>query len=123
MGLDRHNPHHHSAPTGRQSSDDEDGKLPYPLKHKLFLLLDTPHPKGNDWRMLATKLGLEARIFQMQTARNPTLEVLQDFEKMDRAVGDLEETLRDMKRSDAADVVRQFIDGNSNQDEISNQEE
>lgn len=118
MGLDRNKPHHQSAPGGRQSSDDEDGKMPYPLKHKLFLLLDTPHPKGNDWRMLATKLGLEARIFQMQTARNPTLEVLQDFEKMDRAVGDLEVILRDMKRSDAADVVKQFIDSNSNYHEI-----
>ncbi|XP_072031042.1 LOW QUALITY PROTEIN: uncharacterized protein [Amphiura filiformis] len=105
-GLDRNNPHQHSVPImSRQldASDEEEDEnaLPYSLKRKLFLLLDSHRPKGNDWRMLATKLGLGDKMLEIETKVNPTLEVLKYFENMNKPVDELEEHLRTMNRCDA----------------------
>ena len=118
--LDQHNitrddPHHQSAPAKRlDSTEDGESDLPYQLKRHLFLLLDTNNQQGNDWRMLASKLGLDAMIFHIGTKVNPTLEVLRYFETMGQPVSKLEKHLRDMDRSDAADVVSKYIEVQSN---------
>ncbi|XP_038073139.1 uncharacterized protein LOC119741456 [Patiria miniata] len=113
-------PHARSVPSRSRAADAlllkaSDGSLqhnmlPFAIKRDLFLLLDPKLPSGNDWRMLASQLGLDAMIYYFDMQINPTMEVLKAFEIMNRPLSELEEQLRLLGRDDAADVVKMHLE-------------
>lgn len=74
-------------------------------RQRLCSLLDPPDPMGNDWCMLAVKLGLTARVPEMD-ALGSTARLLDAFSKVpDSTVGALVRKLRALGRTDAVETV------------------
>lgn len=87
-------------------------KLPARTKRRLRSLLDPPSARGDDWRALATRLGVDRYATWFATKSSPTSYILELWECRERApaaaaVAALASTLRRMNRDDAADALLQ----------------
>lgn len=85
-------------------------RLPRPVRARLCTSLDPPRPAGNDWRLLAAKLGVDGYINFFATKPSPTDQILDLWEarcREDSAVSTLVHLLREMGRNDAVAVLEQ----------------
>ncbi|XP_071829843.1 netrin receptor UNC5B-b-like isoform X2 [Apostichopus japonicus] len=85
-------------------------RLPRPVRARLCTSLDPPRPVGNDWRLLAAKLGVDGYINFFATKPSPTDQILDLWEarcREDSAVATLTHLLREMGRNDAVAVLEQ----------------
>ncbi|KAK7479067.1 hypothetical protein BaRGS_00029659 [Batillaria attramentaria] len=86
---------------GREAGD----VFPHELKLKLRLKLDPVCVFGNDWRMLASMVGLDSCIPWLTTQDSPTMKVLTHMENRKMDLACLHRFLHEMGRLDAASIV------------------
>ncbi|XP_071808505.1 netrin receptor UNC5C-like isoform X2 [Asterias amurensis] len=87
-------------------------RLSRPFRAQLCTLLDPPRSRGNDWRMLASKLGVDGYINYFAIKPSPTDQILDLWEARHReegAVLDLARVLQEMGRQDALAVVEKQL--------------
>ncbi|XP_035659818.1 uncharacterized protein LOC118404683 [Branchiostoma floridae] len=83
--------------------------IPHKLRTHLCIKLDPLKERGDDWRSLASDLGLDELIEYFGSKGNPTELVLQEFEKSEKTLKDLWGILIGMGRPDAASLVQMYI--------------
>ncbi|GBP72053.1 Netrin receptor UNC5B [Eumeta japonica] len=84
-------------------------KLSARVKRQLCAVLDPPNARGNDWRALAARLGVDRYTTWFATKSSPTEHILELWECRDRGPGataGLAAALRQMDRHDAADLLQ-----------------
>ncbi|XP_063890343.1 netrin receptor UNC5C-like isoform X3 [Helicoverpa armigera] len=83
-------------------------KLSARIKRQLCAILDPPNARGNDWRALAARLGVDRYTTWFATKSSPTEAILELWECRERGAGAtaaLAAALRQMDRHDAADLL------------------
>ncbi|XP_004924806.1 netrin receptor UNC5C isoform X2 [Bombyx mori] len=83
-------------------------KLSGKIKRQLCAILDPPNARGNDWRALASRLGVDRYTTWFATKSSPTEAILELWECRERhpgAIPALATALRQMDRHDAADLL------------------
>lgn len=112
-GIEHQNYHHSNMQSTATASFETPTKvfrLPRPVRARLCTSLDPPRPAGNDWRLLAAKLGVDGYINYFATKPSPTDQILDLWEarcREDSAVATLTHLLREMGRNDAVAVLEQ----------------
>ncbi|KAJ0179671.1 hypothetical protein K1T71_004262 [Dendrolimus kikuchii] len=84
-------------------------KLSARLKRQLCSILDPPNARGNDWRALASRLGVDRYTTWFATKSSPTEAILELWECRERspgAIASLAAAFRQMERHDAADLLQ-----------------
>ncbi|XP_073951787.1 netrin receptor UNC5C-like isoform X1 [Choristoneura fumiferana] len=84
-------------------------KLSGRIKRQLCAILDPPNARGNDWRALAARLGVDRYTTWFATKSSPTETILELWECRERGPGAtaaLAAALRQMERHDAADLLQ-----------------
>ncbi|XP_068630442.1 netrin receptor UNC5C-like isoform X2 [Battus philenor] len=84
-------------------------KLSARTKRQLCAILDPPNARGNDWRALASRLGVDRYTTWFATKSSPTEAILELWECRERGPGataSLAAALRQMDRHDAADLLQ-----------------
>ncbi|XP_063378889.1 netrin receptor UNC5C-like isoform X1 [Cydia fagiglandana] len=84
-------------------------KLSARVKRQLCAILDPPNARGNDWRALAARLGVDRYTTWFATKSSPTETILELWECRERGPGAtaaLAAALRQMERHDAADLLQ-----------------
>ncbi|VVD04806.1 unnamed protein product [Leptidea sinapis] len=84
-------------------------KLSVRVKRQLCGILDPPNARGNDWRALASRLGVDRYTTWFATKSSPTEAILELWECRERgpgAISSLATALRQMDRHDAADLLQ-----------------
>ncbi|XP_026751086.2 netrin receptor UNC5C-like isoform X2 [Galleria mellonella] len=84
-------------------------KLSARIKRQLCAILDPPNARGNDWRALAARLGVDRYTTWFATKSSPTEAILELWECRERGPGataGLAAALRQMDRHDAADLLQ-----------------
>ncbi|XP_045524573.1 netrin receptor UNC5B-like isoform X1 [Pieris brassicae] len=84
-------------------------KLNVRIKRQLCSILDPPNARGNDWRALASRLGVDRYTTWFATKSSPTEAILELWECRERgpaAISSLATALRQMDRHDAADLLQ-----------------
>ncbi|XP_063821134.1 netrin receptor UNC5B-like isoform X1 [Ostrinia nubilalis] len=84
-------------------------KLSARIKRQLCAILDPPNARGNDWRALASRLGVDRYTTWFATKSSPTEAILELWECRERGPGataSLATALRQMDRHDAADLLQ-----------------
>ncbi|XP_072940958.1 netrin receptor UNC5B-like isoform X2 [Epargyreus clarus] len=84
-------------------------KLNARIKRQLCAILDPPNARGNDWRALASRLGVDRYTTWFATKSSPTEAILELWECRERgptATNSLATALRQMDRHDAADLLQ-----------------
>ncbi|CAG4976841.1 unnamed protein product [Colias eurytheme] len=84
-------------------------KLSVRIKRQLCAILDPPNARGNDWRALASRLGVDRYTTWFATKSSPTEAILELWECRERgpgAISSLATALRQMDRHDAADLLQ-----------------
>lgn len=87
-------------------------RLPKQARKEICSLLDPPTNRGNDWRMLAQKLGVDRYIAYFATKASPTDNIIDLWECRNReisALSDLTAILRSMGRGDAVSVLERTL--------------
>lgn len=87
--------------------------IPYNLRRELILLLDPNSVLGNDWRVLAEALGVDAQIPMLRTRCNPTDCLLEEVEHQGKSLDWLADVLEERRRLDAASVIREHVNSAS----------
>ncbi|XP_078665804.1 uncharacterized protein LOC144908146 [Branchiostoma floridae x Branchiostoma belcheri] len=83
--------------------------IPHKLRTQLCIKLDPPKYCGDDWRSLASELGLDELIEYFSSKENPTELVLQEFDKTGKTLKDLRAILIGIGRPDAAYLVQEHL--------------
>ncbi|XP_078585771.1 uncharacterized protein LOC144867593 [Branchiostoma floridae x Branchiostoma japonicum] len=83
--------------------------IPHKLRKQLCIKLDPLKQCGDDWRSLASDLGLDELIEYFDSKGNPTELVLQEFDKSEKTLKDLWGILIGIGRPDAASLVDEYI--------------
>lgn len=84
-------------------------KLSARIKRQLCSILDPPNARGNDWRALTSRLGVDRYTTWFATKSSPTEAILELWECRERGAGAtaaLAAALRQMDRHDAADLLQ-----------------
>ncbi|XP_041976434.1 netrin receptor UNC5C-like isoform X2 [Aricia agestis] len=95
--------------TGASECAESPFKLSGRVKRQLCAILDPPNARGNDWRALAAKLGVDRYTTWFATRSSPTEAILELWECRERGPGAtsaLAAALRQMDRHDAADLLQ-----------------
>ncbi|XP_052738335.1 netrin receptor UNC5C isoform X2 [Bicyclus anynana] len=95
--------------TGVNECAESPFKLSVRLKRQLCAILDPPNARGNDWRALAARLGVDRYTTWFATKSSPTEAILELWECRERgpgAVASLAGALRQMDRHDAAELLQ-----------------
>ncbi|XP_078664550.1 netrin receptor unc-5-like [Branchiostoma floridae x Branchiostoma belcheri] len=87
--------------------------IPHKLRTQLCIKLDPPKYCGDDWRSLASELGLDDLIEYFSSKENPTELVLQEFDKTGKTLKDLRDILMGIGRPDAASLVQEQLQTSS----------
>lgn len=85
-------------------------RIPQDLRLKLRLLLDPSCPFGNNWKFLASAMGLDSSIRYLSTFESPTEELMDILEQNMNSLDDLRVYLQDIDRLDAMKEVEDFIE-------------
>nr|BAN15045.1 netrin receptor Unc-5v1 [Hemicentrotus pulcherrimus] len=83
--------------------------LSKPVRTALCQCLDIPQPKGNDWKLLATKLGVDGYLNFFGIKPSPTDQILDMWEARDSEEGALMRlagAFQEMGRHDAVTIVQ-----------------
>ncbi|CAG9560766.1 unnamed protein product [Danaus chrysippus] len=94
--------------TGVNECAESPFKLSVRVKRQLCAILDPPNARGNDWRALAARLGVDRYTTWFATKSSPTEAILELWECRERGPGataSLAAALRQMERHDAADLL------------------
>ncbi|XP_045765198.1 netrin receptor UNC5B-like isoform X2 [Maniola jurtina] len=95
--------------TGVNECAESPFKLSVRVKRQLCGILDPPNARGNDWRALAARLGVDRYTTWFATKSSPTEAILELWECRERGPGataGLAAALRQMDRHDAADLLQ-----------------
>ncbi|XP_053382567.1 uncharacterized protein LOC123539644 [Mercenaria mercenaria] len=85
--------------------------FPHYLRQRLVLLLDPPKgPYGQDWKDLASKLGLDACIPKLQTQMHPTAELLNVLENQGKSYTDVIALFNDIGRMDCVEEMKKYFE-------------
>ncbi|XP_072039232.1 LOW QUALITY PROTEIN: netrin receptor UNC5C-like [Amphiura filiformis] len=87
-------------------------RLSRPFRAQLCACLDPPRSLGNDWRMLASKLGVDGYINYFAIKPSPTDQILDLWEARHREEGallELAHALQEMGRTDALAIVEKQL--------------
>ncbi|KAI0237087.1 hypothetical protein LSAT2_012430, partial [Lamellibrachia satsuma] len=83
--------------------------IPHQLKMQLASLLDPrDHIRGNDWRSLASVLGLDEKVPYLESKGHPTELLLVVWEMRNDSLDTLAVTMRNIEREDAASMIESF---------------
>lgn len=98
--------------------------LPHLLRKRLILLLDPPKaPYGQDWKDLATQLGLDACIPKLQTHCDPTAELLNVMEDRGIPYSEIKSMFLEIDRDDCVKEIEKYLEiGSSKHATISSRE-
>ncbi|XP_045446045.1 netrin receptor UNC5C-like [Melitaea cinxia] len=94
--------------TGTNECAESPFKLSVRVKRQLCAILDPPNARGNDWRALAARLGVDRYTTWFATKSSPTEAILELWECRERGPGAtaaLAAALRQVDRHDAADLL------------------
>lgn len=76
----------------------------------LIVFLQPIHPLGNDYRLLADKMGYTNDYIKYLTSTNePVKELITKYEKGDRKIVELESLLKDIERYDVIEELQKYI--------------
>ncbi|CAH2248388.1 netrin receptor UNC5B-like [Pararge aegeria] len=95
--------------TGVNECAESPFKLSVRVKRQLCAILDPPNARGNDWRALAARLGVDRYTTWFATKSSPTEAILELWECRERgpgAIAALAAALRQMDRHDAAELLQ-----------------
>ncbi|XP_014450051.1 UNC5C-like protein isoform X1 [Alligator mississippiensis] len=99
----------------RISSSPLCNRMPRELFEQLQMLLEPNSISGNDWRKLASRLGLcgmKIRYFSCQ--ESPAAATLEIFEEQNGSLKDLYNIMVAMDRLDCASAIKSFLNGTGN---------
>ncbi|XP_043306878.1 UNC5C-like protein [Cervus elaphus] len=87
-------------------------RLPPELFEQLQMLLEPNSITGNDWRRLASHLGLcGMKIRFMSCQRSPAAAILELFEEQNGSLQELHYLMTVMERLDCASVIQNYLNG------------
>ncbi|XP_042527870.1 UNC5C-like protein [Dipodomys spectabilis] len=87
-------------------------RLPQELFEQLQMLLEPYSVTGNDWRRLASHLGLcGMKIRFLSCQRSPAAAILELFEEQNGSLQELHDLLAAMERLDCASAVQSYLGG------------
>lgn len=87
-------------------------RLPPELFEQLQMLLEPNSITGNDWRRLASHLGLcGMKIRFMSCQRSPAAAILELFEEQNGSLQELHYLMTLMERLDCASVIQNYLNG------------
>lgn len=85
--------------------------FPHTLRKRLVLLLDPPKcPFGQDWKDLASKLGMDTCIPKLQTLEHPTSVLLNVLENQGKSYSEVLSLFREIDRMDCVEEVRKYYE-------------
>ena len=88
--------------------------LPHRLRTTLITLLDPDNIFGNDWRILASALGLDSLAEYLRTKRSPTDVLLNAALQNGKDLRWLVDIMVDAPRLDVVMEIKKYIDGEEN---------
>ncbi|XP_037376784.1 UNC5C-like protein [Talpa occidentalis] len=89
-------------------------RLPPELFEQLQMLLEPNSISGNDWRRLASHLGLcGMKIRFLSCQRSPAAAILELFEEQNGSLQELHYLMTMMERLDCASVIQNYLSGSS----------
>ncbi|XP_004674057.1 PREDICTED: UNC5C-like protein [Condylura cristata] len=89
-------------------------RLPPELFEQLQMLLEPNSITGNDWRRLASHLGLcGMKIRFLSCQRSPAAAILELFEEQNGSLQELHYLMTMMERLDCASVIQKYLNGDS----------
>lgn len=99
--------------SGMTSDVAEPRLFPHDLRKRLILLLDPPKcPYGQDWKDLASKLGMDTCIPKLQTLQYPTSELLNVLENQRKSYTEVLSLFREIGRMDCVEEIRKYYETN-----------
>ncbi|KAL5015452.1 hypothetical protein ScPMuIL_009722 [Solemya velum] len=84
--------------------------IPQCLRAKMKIFLDPPNAFDNNWKTLASRLGLDSMIPVMENWTSPTECLLQFIDHRKIPLAKIQEHLYCMERHDVCDVITTFLD-------------
>lgn len=85
-------------------------RLPPELFEQLQMLLEPNSVTGNDWRRLASHLGLcGMKIRFLSCQRSPAAAILELFEEQNGSLQELHYLMTSMERLDCASVIQNYL--------------
>ncbi|XP_071941112.1 uncharacterized protein [Antedon mediterranea] len=84
--------------------------LPFEVMTEVCVLLDPPHPRANDWRRVACKIGYDRYInYLMDMMRSPTMCVMQGWSEQGLSLDDFKTGMIEINRHDVVSLIEEHL--------------